>query len=162
MRPRGQTIDKISALLRRYRHLALKPVIEVAAEIAREGAEGRRIGALFSVGDADAVLRLSRSKILDPICAHPAEARALSNPDFRGTIKELAQLDGGFVVAENGTFEAACRYFERRPITLSCRWASVRGTWPPQRCRAPLRASESSSRRAPWSECSRTASWLRR
>jgi DNA integrity scanning protein DisA with diadenylate cyclase activity len=50
--------------------------------------------------------------ILDPISRHPVGLRTLSNPDFRGTIKELAQLDGGFVVSATGEFQAACRYFE--------------------------------------------------
>ena len=105
-------LEEISSLLRRYDDLALRPLIELAVEIAREGAEGRRIGTLFAVGDADAVIRLSRPMILDPISRHPVGLRTLSNPDFRGTIKELAQLDGGFVVSATGEFEAACRYFE--------------------------------------------------
>ena len=104
--------EEVSSLLRRYDDLTLRPLIELAVEIAREGAEGRRIGTLFAVGDADAVIKLSRPMILDPISGHPIELRTLSNPDFRGTIKELAQLDGGFVVSATGAFQAACRYFE--------------------------------------------------
>lgn len=42
-------------------------MIELAVEIAREGREGRRIGTLFTFGDADAVLRRSRPLILDPL-----------------------------------------------------------------------------------------------
>ncbi len=105
-------LEEVSDLLRRYEEFALRPLIELAVEIAREGAEGRRIGTLFAVGDSDAVIRLSRPMILDPISGHPIELRTLSNPDFRGTIKELAQLDGGFVVCATGEFQAACRYFE--------------------------------------------------
>ena len=104
--------EELASLLSRYDDLALKPVIELAVEIAREGAEGRRIGALFSVGDADAVLGKSRPMILDPIAGHPREVRVLHHPGFRGTVKELAQLDGGFVVSASGVFDAACRYFE--------------------------------------------------
>jgi DNA integrity scanning protein DisA with diadenylate cyclase activity len=105
-------LEEISALLDRYDDLTLRPLVELAVEIAREGAEGRRIGTLFAVGDADAVMKLSRPMILDPISGHPFELRTLSNPNFRGTIKELAQLDGGFVVSAAGVFHAACRYFE--------------------------------------------------
>ncbi|HTP86993.1 MAG TPA: diadenylate cyclase [Bryobacteraceae bacterium] len=90
----------------------LEPLIELAVEIAREGREGRRIGTLFTVGDEEAVLSRSRALILDPLAGHPKEARSIQNANLRGTIKELAQLDGAFVVSDNGVFAAACRYLD--------------------------------------------------
>jgi len=89
---------------------AILPLIELAIEIAREGREGRRIGTLFTFGDEAAVLAASRPLILDPLAGHPEQARHMSDPNLRGTIKELAQLDGAFVVSSNGIFVAACRY----------------------------------------------------
>jgi len=90
----------------------LEPLIELAVEIAREGREGRRIGTLFTLGDEQAVLAKSRSLILDPLSGHPEEARHVSNENLRGTIKELAQLDGAFVVSQGGVFLSACRYLD--------------------------------------------------
>jgi DNA integrity scanning protein DisA with diadenylate cyclase activity len=90
----------------------LEPLIELAVEIAREGREGRRIGTIFTVGDERAVLAKSRPLILDPLAGHAPADRAIHNPNLRGTIKELAQLDGAFVVSDNGVFEAACRYLD--------------------------------------------------
>jgi DNA integrity scanning protein DisA with diadenylate cyclase activity len=90
----------------------LEPLIELAVEIAREGREGRRIGTIFTVGDERAVLAKSRPLILDPLAGHAPEERSIHNPNLRGTIKELAQLDGAFVVSDNGVFEAACRYLD--------------------------------------------------
>ena len=104
--------EAISSRLRNYNKEALDPVIELAVEIGREGREGRRIGTLFMVGDAETVLQLSRPVILDPLAGHPREARMVNNPDLRGTIKELAQLDGGFVVSDAGEFVASARYLE--------------------------------------------------
>lgn len=52
----------------------LDSVLELAAEIAREGREGRRIGALFTLGHADGVLACSRTLILDPLAGHSPEA----------------------------------------------------------------------------------------
>jgi diadenylate cyclase len=90
----------------------LNALIELAVEIAREGREGRRIGTLFTLGDEQAVLARSRSLILDPLSGHPESSRHVSNPNLRGTIKELAQLDGGFVVSHDGIVLSACRYLD--------------------------------------------------
>jgi diadenylate cyclase len=90
----------------------LESLIELAVEIAREGREGRRIGTLFTLGDEQAVLAKSRSLILDPLTGHPESLRHVSNPNLRGTVKELAQLDGGFVVSRDGIVLSACRYLD--------------------------------------------------
>jgi len=90
----------------------LEPLIELAVEIAREGREGRRIGTLFTLGDENSVLARSRSLILDPLAGHPESSRHVGNLNLRGTIKELAQLDGAFVVSGSGIFLSACRYLD--------------------------------------------------
>jgi diadenylate cyclase len=90
----------------------LEPLLELAVEIAREGREGRRIGTLFTLGDEKAVLAKSRSLILDPLTGHAESSRHVSNLNLRGTIKELAQLDGAFVVSRGGIFLSACRYLD--------------------------------------------------
>jgi DNA integrity scanning protein DisA with diadenylate cyclase activity len=90
----------------------LEPTIELAVTIAREGREGRRIGTLFTVGDAAAVIKQSRPLILDPLAGHPDEVKRIADPNLRGTIKELAQLDGAFVVSDAGVVVSACRYLD--------------------------------------------------
>src|SRR5919106_3767526 len=95
----------------------LEQVIELAVELAREGREGRKIGTLFTVGDIDAVIERSRPLLLDPLYGHPPELLHVSRPDFRETVKELAQLDGAFLVAGDGTFAAAARYIDVDPGT---------------------------------------------
>ena len=86
--------------------------MELALEIAREGREGRRIGTLFTLGHADAVLAASRALILDPLAGHTPAKTHITDPNLRGTIKELAQLDGAFVISESGAVVAACRYLD--------------------------------------------------
>src|SRR5512145_1452753 len=90
----------------------LESALELALEIAREGREGRRIGTLFTVGKADAVLAASRALILDPLAGHAPARTHLTDQNLRGTIKELAQLDGAFVISEAGIVVAACRYLD--------------------------------------------------
>jgi diadenylate cyclase len=95
----------------RRRH-TLEEVLQLAVEIAREGREGRKIGTLFVVGDVDGVLDNSRPLLLDPLYGHAEELLDVTRPDFRETVKELAQLDGAFLVRDRGTFAAAARYVD--------------------------------------------------
>lgn len=111
--PESVTMFKpICAQLPRCKKENLEPLIELAVEIAREGREGRRIGTLFTFGDAEGVLARSRPLILDPLAGHPNHSRNVRDTNLRGTIKELAQLDGAFVVSNSGLVVSACRYLD--------------------------------------------------
>src|ERR687897_370763 len=99
------------------RRRTLEEVLQLAVEIAREGREGRKIGTLFVVGDVERVLERSRSMLLDPLHGHADEVLDVSLPEFRETVKELAQLDSAFLVRDRGTFAAAARYIEVDPRT---------------------------------------------
>ncbi len=90
----------------------LKSTVILAVEIAREGREGRKIGTMFVIGDSEEVLKHSRSLILDPLFGHPDELKLIDLPDMRETVKELAQLDGAFVVSDAGVVVSACRYLD--------------------------------------------------
>lgn len=120
--------DQICTPSRGINRDTLEHVIVLAVEIAREGREGRRIGTLFTVGDADEVLSRSRSLILDPLFGHPRERRLVADAETRESIKELAQLDGGFVISDDGVAVSACRYIHataaeeiRLPLGLGSR-----------------------------------------
>lgn len=104
--------ESILCQVTEYDSEVLESLIELAVEIAREGREGRRIGTLFTLGDEEAVLAKSRALILDPLAGHPESSRHVTNPNLRGTIKELAQLDGGFVVSHDGIVLSASRYLD--------------------------------------------------
>ena len=108
--------ESILCQLPPYDAAALESLIELAIEIAREGREGRRIGTLFTLGDHQKVLDHSRALILDPLALHPEAKRCLTDPSLRGTIKELAQLDGAFIVDGKGLFMAACRYLDASAV----------------------------------------------
>jgi len=90
----------------------LERTVQLAVEIAREGREGRKIGTLFVVGDTEEVLRKSRPMILDPLHGHPEEHKHIEDPNVRETLKELAQLDGAFVVSDSGVVLSAARYID--------------------------------------------------
>ena len=121
--------------------------LQLAVEIAREGREGRKIGTLFVVGDIEAVLERSQPLLLDPLYGHPRELLDVGRPEFRETVKELAQLDGAFLVDERRDLRRGRRYIAVDPETHAACPASDpsrRGRLDHER----TRASRSSSRRA--------------
>jgi diadenylate cyclase len=101
-----------SARCTKERRRTLEEVIQLAVELAREGREGRKIGTLFVVGDVENVLAQSRSLLLDPLYGHPTESLRVDLPEFRETVKEFAQLDGAFVLGDDGVFVSAGRYID--------------------------------------------------
>jgi diadenylate cyclase len=87
-------------------------VIDLAVEIGREGREGKPVGTLFVVGDTRKVVACSRPTGFDPVKGYSRKERNLNDHRVREGIKEIAQMDGAFVVAPDGTVEAAARYID--------------------------------------------------
>ena len=94
----------------------LKAVVDVAIEIGREGREGKAVGTLIVVGDARNVMTRTRQLGFDPFKGYRRKERNVRDFRVREAIKEIAQLDGAFVVARDGTVEAACRLIDA-PMT---------------------------------------------
>lgn len=90
----------------------LQALLSLALEIAREGREGRPVGALFVLGDHEKVLQLSHQMVLNPFKGYAEAERNLLDPALKETIKEFASLDGAFVIRADGVIEAAGRYLE--------------------------------------------------
>ncbi len=90
----------------------VEAVLAIAAEIAREGRESGHVGAIFIVGDSERVLANSRAVVLNPFEGHSAEVRQIVDPRNWETAKEFAQIDGAFVIDENGLILAAGRYID--------------------------------------------------
>lgn len=88
----------------------LEEILNISLELAREGREGRKIGSMFVVGDDKNTLNKSRCMILDPLAGHPDSKKSIYDVNMRETIKELAQLDGAFIISERGVVVSACRY----------------------------------------------------
>jgi len=107
-----QIFEEICSEKRQVNARVLKQTISLAVEIAREGREGRKIGTLFVVGDSGEVMRRSKPLILDPLQGHADEDKQIERADMRETIKELAQLDGAFLVSNSGVVLSAARYID--------------------------------------------------
>jgi diadenylate cyclase len=97
----------------------LKLVVDLAVEIGREGREGKPVGTLFVVGDSRKVIQSSHSAGFDPVRGYSRAERRLTDARVREGIKEIAQLDGAFVVNADGTVEAAARYIDASAENVS-------------------------------------------
>ena len=81
--------------------------IDVACKIGRAAERGKRVGAIFMIGDSQRVLEYSHQLIPNPFEGHGSEVRSLTNPANHDTLLELAKLDGAFVVRDDGFIQAA-------------------------------------------------------
>jgi DNA integrity scanning protein DisA with diadenylate cyclase activity len=97
----------------------LKLVVDLAVEIGREGREGKPVGTLFVVGDTRKVIQSSHSAGFDPVRGYSRAERRLTDPRVREGIKEIAQLDGAFLIGPDGTVEAAARYIDASAENVS-------------------------------------------
>ncbi|MFZ3060446.1 MAG: diadenylate cyclase [Candidatus Methanoperedens sp.] len=84
-------------------------VIKIAKEISRYGVEGRRTGTSFIIGDTKSLIDCSEETVLNPFFGYDRETRKITNPDIWNSIKAYAQLDGAFIISNEGIVEAAGR-----------------------------------------------------
>ena len=90
------------------RHLA--KVLEIALRFAREGREGVAIGTTFVLGHRTTLAPYLRQLILNPLKGHAQPTRNVHNPDVLETLRELAALDGAFIVSRRGVVDSAGTY----------------------------------------------------
>jgi len=90
----------------------IERVIQLAGELAREGREGHRVGAIFAIGDSKTVLACSQPLVINPFQGHPEDARNILQDSNWETCKEFSRLDGAFIIRSDGVVEAAGRHLE--------------------------------------------------
>jgi DNA integrity scanning protein DisA with diadenylate cyclase activity len=88
----------------------LKTVVDLAVDIGREGREGKPVGTMFVVGSAKAVLERCHPVGFDPMKGYKKTERLIQDRRVREGLKEIAQMDGAFVVAADGTVMAAAQF----------------------------------------------------
>jgi DNA integrity scanning protein DisA with diadenylate cyclase activity len=86
---------------------AFARILEIALRLATEGREGRPIGTIFVVGEMEQLSPHLRQLVLNPLEGHPKSRRNIHNPDFMETIRELAAMDGAFIISKTGSVETA-------------------------------------------------------
>ncbi|HSM56187.1 MAG TPA: diadenylate cyclase [Candidatus Sulfomarinibacteraceae bacterium] len=87
---------------------AMEATLAVASKIGRVVRRGSdRIGAIFMLGDSDAVLAGSRQLVPNPFSGHEGAMRTIANEGLHDALIELAKLDGAFVLRGDGFIRAA-------------------------------------------------------
>ncbi|MBC8391700.1 MAG: DNA integrity scanning protein DisA nucleotide-binding domain protein [Deltaproteobacteria bacterium] len=85
----------------------LEIAIAIACKIGRAARRGKRLGAIFMLGDSVRVLENSKQLIPNPFQGHDQDSRRLTNPDIHDAIVELSKLDGAFIVRGDGLIQTA-------------------------------------------------------
>lgn len=98
---------------------SLKTVIDLASQIGREGREGKKVGSIFVVGDTRKVLQHCKDSGFDPLKGYKRESRNLFDAKVREDIKEIAQMDGAFIVSPDGVVERSRQIIEVSHAELS-------------------------------------------
>ena len=97
-------------------------VIDIALEIGALGREGKAVGTTFVIGDKKELTKKSHQAVFNPFRGYPKKERMVTRPEVVESIKELAQLDGAFILTQEGAVEAAGRHLNASsPITKQLR-----------------------------------------
>jgi len=91
-------------------------VVDIALDIGALGREGKSVGTIFIIGDTEHVLRHSHQAVFNPFKGYQKKERQINSTEVVESIKELAKLDGAFVIAEDGTVMAAGRHIDARSV----------------------------------------------
>ena len=99
----------------------LRRAVDLAVEIGREGREGKPVGTLFVVGHHTKVISISHEHVHDPLKGYHKKERMISSARVRESVKELAQIDGAFIISADGCVMAAGRILDApaEELTLS-------------------------------------------
>ena len=111
-RMRRLTVRDLQMLESRVPLKTIKTVVDLAAQIGREGREGKPVGTLFVVGDTRKVLEHSNDSGVDPFRGYNRKHRNLLDAKVQEDAKEVAQLDGAFVVNSDGVIERSRQMLE--------------------------------------------------
>lgn len=105
-----------SSLIKNKAFDSILSVVDIALDIGALGREGHSVGTTFVIGDAENVLKHSHQAVFNPFKGYARTERMITRPEVVESIKELAQLDGAFVITDSGMVEAAGRHLDARSI----------------------------------------------
>ena len=95
-------------LTEHIRPAVFERVLTLALELAHEGREGKPVGTIFVVGDFRDVQKYCQEGRINPFKGYTEKERNIMDESMRDTIKEIAKLDGAFIIKGNGVITSGC------------------------------------------------------
>ncbi|MBT6823892.1 hypothetical protein HOA59_00465 [archaeon] len=89
----------------------IESVINLASEIGIEGREGKKIGTAFIIGESQEISKYLRQLIINPFYNTETKIK-ITDPDIKETIKEFSQLDGVFIIDNEGHIVSSGTYID--------------------------------------------------
>lgn len=87
-------------------------VLTLATELAVQGREGKPVGSIFVIGNPEILAPFCQQLVMNPFRGYPEEERNILDPTLQETIKEFANLDGAFIIREDGVIHSAGTYLK--------------------------------------------------
>lgn len=118
-------------LTEHIRRPVFEKVLRIVLELAHEGREGKPVGALFVVGDHREAEKCSLEGRINPFKGYTEKERNILDEAISDTVKEIAKLDGAFLIKGNGVIVSACTILrpamagEKLPQGLGARHAAA-------------------------------------
>jgi len=94
-------------LTEHIRRVVFEKALTLILELANEGREGKPIGTLMVIGDHREVVQHCTEGRINPFKGYTEKDRNILDDSIHDTIKELAKLDGAFIVKGNGVILSA-------------------------------------------------------
>jgi diadenylate cyclase len=95
-------------LTEHIKRAVFEKVLRIALELAHEGREGKPVGALFVIGNHRDVEKSSQEGRINPFKGYTEKERNILDDAIKETVKEIAKLDGAFIIKGNGVIVSAC------------------------------------------------------
>jgi len=95
-------------LTEHIRRPVFEKVLRLALELAHEGREGKPVGALFVIGDHREVEKASVEGRINPFKGYTEKERNIMDDSMDDIVKEIAKLDGAFILKGAGVIVSAC------------------------------------------------------
>ncbi|MGD2107762.1 MAG: diadenylate cyclase [Phycisphaerae bacterium] len=95
-------------LTEHIRRPVFEKVLRLAMELAHEGREGKPVGALFVIGDHREVEKSAVEGRINPFRGYTEKERNIQDDSIDDIVKEIAKLDGAFILKGNGVIVSGC------------------------------------------------------
>lgn len=89
-------------LTEHIKRAVFEKVLTMTMELAHEGREGKPVGALFVLGDQRDVQKYCLEGRINPFKGYTEKERNILDDSMRDVVKEIAKLDGAFILKGNG------------------------------------------------------------